>query len=42
MNEELLDVGLPKWPQMIVWGESITTDQAFNEAVGQLHPEKTA
>ena len=30
MNEELLDVGLPKWPQMIVWGESITTEQAYD------------
>ncbi len=30
MNEELLNVGLPKWPQMVVWGESITTKQAYD------------
>ena len=30
MNEELLNVGLPKWPQMVVWGESITTEQAYD------------
>jgi len=30
MNEELWNADLPKWPQMIVWGESITTEQAYD------------
>ena len=30
MNEELLNVGLSKWPQMVVWGESITAEQAYD------------
>jgi hypothetical protein len=27
-EQELLNVGLPKWPQMYVWGKSVTVDQA--------------
>lgn len=27
---ELLNLGLPKWPQMIVTGQSVTVDQAKN------------
>ena len=40
MNEELLDVGLPKWPQMVVWGESIICGHLGKSHVQCLHTKE--